>query len=149
MRICPPRWDLLEYGQFYLSQAEMERRLEERLDEYYKFRAISPVHLRNRRFWMYHRTRLKELGHPLNALKWAGPSCAAMIARDVRQEPNPFDETVLGVSSAEQIDVEQLGIFWILNFRMDITVCSTLLNVPICRSGVCAKARAVLRSVVC
>ncbi|MGA8657837.1 MAG: hypothetical protein WB586_16960 [Chthoniobacterales bacterium] len=33
--------DLLEYDPFYLSQAEMERRLKERLDEYYKFLAIS------------------------------------------------------------------------------------------------------------
>lgn len=48
----------------------MERRLKERLDEYYKFLAISVVHLRNRRFWMYHRTRLKDLGHPLNPLKF-------------------------------------------------------------------------------
>ena len=36
-----------------------------------------------------------------------------------------------------------------LNFSDGHIVCSTLPNVPICRSGVCAKARTVLRSVVC
>jgi hypothetical protein len=39
-----------------------------------------------------------------------------MISRDVGQVPKRFDEAVLDVSSAEQIDVERLGVFSILNF---------------------------------
>jgi hypothetical protein len=59
----------------------------------------------------------------VNRAFWNGRQVfLAMIARDVRH---------------------------ILIFRMAIIVCSTLPNVSICRSGVCAKARAVLRSVVC
>lgn len=85
--------DLLEYGPFYLSQAEMERRVKERLDEYYKFLALSAVHLRNRRFWRYHRNRLKELGHPLSALKLGGAIGAKLL--DLAFNPKRTIEALL------------------------------------------------------
>lgn len=85
--------DLLEYGPFYLTQAEIERRLKERMDEYYAFLAVSAVHLRDRRFWTYHRNRLKELGYPLNAGKLGKAICAKLV--DLAFNPKHTIEAML------------------------------------------------------
>lgn len=61
--------DLEEYGPFYLTTDECDRRLKALLDKYYEFLAMSAVNLRNRNFWRYHKGRLKELGHPLDVLR--------------------------------------------------------------------------------
>lgn len=90
--------DLLEYGPFYLTQAEMEERLKERLGEYYKFLAVSAVHLRDRRFWTYHKSRLKQLGHPLNAGKLGRAICAKLL--DLAFNPKCTIETLLRRASA-------------------------------------------------
>ena len=70
--------DLLTYGPFYLSQQELEKRLDELMAEYYKFLAIGAANFRDNKFWSYHKRRLSELGHPLKkgrlakevTLKW-------------------------------------------------------------------------------
>jgi glycosyltransferase involved in cell wall biosynthesis len=85
--------DLLEYGPFYLTQSEMEQCLKERLDRYYAFFAISAVHLRGRRFWKYHISRLKELGHPLNAGKLSKAICAKLL--DLAFNPKHTIEALL------------------------------------------------------
>jgi hypothetical protein len=89
---------LLEYGPFYLTQTEIEQRLKEYLDEYYKFLAISAVHIRDRRFWTFHRNRLKELGHPLSAGKLSKAICAKLI--DLASNPKRTIEAVLKHESA-------------------------------------------------
>jgi len=61
--------DLLSYGSFYLTTAELNTRLKEFMNEYYAFLAVSAVNFRNKKFWQYHRRRLKELGYPLQGLK--------------------------------------------------------------------------------
>jgi glycosyltransferase involved in cell wall biosynthesis len=61
--------DLLTYGPACMTEAEIDKRLNELLDEYYEFLAVSFVKLRNRDFWRYHRARLKELGHPFDGLR--------------------------------------------------------------------------------
>jgi glycosyltransferase involved in cell wall biosynthesis len=61
--------DLLEYGPFYLTKTETDQRLNELMDEYYAFLAISAVHFREKSFWTFQAKRLKELGHPLSAVK--------------------------------------------------------------------------------
>jgi glycosyltransferase involved in cell wall biosynthesis len=85
--------DLLEYGPFYLTQTEIERRLKERMDEYYAFLAVSALHLRDRRFWTYHRNRLKELGYPLNAGKLGKAMCAKLL--DLAFNPKHTIEALL------------------------------------------------------
>jgi len=57
--------DLLEYGPVYLSEEELERKVKEHLEYYYGFLAASAIESKGREFWDYHRSRLKELGHPL------------------------------------------------------------------------------------
>jgi|SRR5579862_325565 len=64
--------DLLAYGGFYLTESEVNKRLEELLSIYYRFLARSVFNFRDREFWRYHRKRLEELGHPLNNFKLAG-----------------------------------------------------------------------------
>jgi glycosyltransferase involved in cell wall biosynthesis len=64
--------DLLEYGPYYLTKEELEHRLDEMLDHYYEFLAISAVNFRKADFWEFHRKRLKELGHPMNSFKLTG-----------------------------------------------------------------------------
>jgi len=71
--------DLLEYGPFYLTQSEIEQRVKERLDHYYHYLAVSAVRLRDKRFWAYHKKRLKELGYPLNAGKLGKAICAKLL----------------------------------------------------------------------
>jgi len=90
--------DLLEYGPFYLTQIEIEQRLKEYLDEYYKFLAISAVHFRDKRFWTFHRNRLKELGQPLSAGKLSKAICAKVM--DLAFNPKRTIEAVLRQVSA-------------------------------------------------
>jgi hypothetical protein len=59
--------DLLTYGPCFMTDAEVEKRLQELLRQYYDYLAVGFVNARNRDFWRYHRTRLKELGHPLQS----------------------------------------------------------------------------------
>jgi glycosyltransferase involved in cell wall biosynthesis len=70
--------DLLEYGPIYLTKGELERRLKELMDEYYKFLAVSKVKVRDKEFWNYHKTRLKEIGYPLDGIRFAKAVCAEL-----------------------------------------------------------------------
>jgi glycosyltransferase involved in cell wall biosynthesis len=71
--------DLLEYGHFYLTEDEFQCCVRDRLTEYYKFLAISAVNIRERKFWDYHRRRLKELGFPLSARRLSMAVCAKLF----------------------------------------------------------------------
>ena len=53
---------LLRYGQYFLSGAEQNERLDALLGEYYRYLAVAVVNFRERSFWDYHRTRLNEIG---------------------------------------------------------------------------------------
>jgi glycosyltransferase involved in cell wall biosynthesis len=66
--------DVVQYGPFYLSGEEFERKLKEILDDYYRFLAVSIIRFKDKEFWDYHKRRLGELGYPLrlSALAKAG-----------------------------------------------------------------------------
>jgi len=58
--------DLLEYGSFYLSKDELEQQISSTLKGYHRFLAIKYfAGFRDKQFWDYHKSRLKELGCPL------------------------------------------------------------------------------------
>jgi glycosyltransferase involved in cell wall biosynthesis len=61
--------DLLAYGSSCMTSSELENRLEQLLEDYYRMLAVGAVNLREKQFWTYHRGRLKEFGHPLSRLK--------------------------------------------------------------------------------
>jgi glycosyltransferase involved in cell wall biosynthesis len=63
--------DLLTYGPFYLTSEEQDNRLKELMEEYYGFLAIGAANFRDNKFWSYHKRRLKELGHPLDSVRFA------------------------------------------------------------------------------
>ena len=47
----------------------MERKVNEQLQYYYGFLAVSIIEFKGKEFWDYHRSRLRELGHPLRTLR--------------------------------------------------------------------------------
>ena len=58
---------LLRYGVGVLTDLEQKDRLEELLEEYYKYLAVGIIHVRGRSFWEFHLSRLNKLGL---ALSW-------------------------------------------------------------------------------
>lgn len=62
---------LLDYGPSYLTPAELERRREELLDDFYELVAAGVVNLRNREFWRYQKSAIERLGYPLVGLRLA------------------------------------------------------------------------------
>jgi hypothetical protein len=63
--------DLLQYSGKFLSTEERERRLDELMDRYYGFLAVSALKFREQTFWTYHKKRLGELGYPFSQAKLA------------------------------------------------------------------------------
>jgi glycosyltransferase involved in cell wall biosynthesis len=63
--------DLITYGPHFLTESEIDRRLEEILRNYYTFLGVSLFHNRDKAFWAYHTRRLAELGHPLSRTRLA------------------------------------------------------------------------------
>ena len=62
--------DLIQYGAFYLSEGERERLISDTLKRYYRYLAVNYfVGFREKKFWVYHRNRLKELGFPFSYLR--------------------------------------------------------------------------------
>lgn len=58
--------DLVEYGPFYLSKKELDRKITEVLGHYHRFLAVNKLmEFRGKEFWSYHESRLRELGYPL------------------------------------------------------------------------------------
>lgn len=58
--------DVIEYGPAYLEKAECERLLRKTLHQYHEFLAVNIFESRGKEFWSYHKSRLRELGYPLN-----------------------------------------------------------------------------------
>ena len=61
--------DLHTYGSLFLEPEELEKRVKELMNKYYEFLAKSAVHFRDKRFWTYHRARLKDVGQPLDGIR--------------------------------------------------------------------------------
>jgi glycosyltransferase involved in cell wall biosynthesis len=64
-------YELVTYGGRYLTEAEREQRLRERLREYYGYLATQLYQRRGRQFWDYHRAKLAEVGLPLSRARLA------------------------------------------------------------------------------
>jgi hypothetical protein len=63
--------DLIQYSGKFLSTEERERRLNQLMDYYYAFLAISALKFRGQKFWAYHKKRLSELGYPFSQARLA------------------------------------------------------------------------------
>ena len=83
MNSFPLAWltDLIEYGPRCLSDTEYRGRLQAQLDEYYEFLAESALQLRERKFWDFHKDRLRSLGIPLQPLRLFKAVCISILKR--------------------------------------------------------------------
>jgi glycosyltransferase involved in cell wall biosynthesis len=59
--------DVTQYGPLYLDEQEMKAKVRKVLDDYHRFLAVNWIFgSRDREFWQYHESRLRELGFPLH-----------------------------------------------------------------------------------
>lgn len=63
--------DLAEYGPFYLTGAEIDRRAREIVGYYYNLLTAGVFQRRGSDFWEFHKRALRECGHPLSYLRLA------------------------------------------------------------------------------
>ena len=71
--------DLLTYGPDYLAEPELKKRLKELLDKHYYLMASAAVNRRDRTYWQFQKTRLQELGHPLNRTRLGKAICVKIL----------------------------------------------------------------------
>lgn len=96
--------DLRAYGPWCLSADELDRRLNELLEEYYRFLAICLINLRDKKFWNFHKTRLNEVGCSLDHIKLAKAVSAKML--DLLLNPKETVERLLRRSQRQRRAVE-------------------------------------------
>ena len=85
--------DLLEYGRNCLTPDEIDRRLEEIIDDYYEFLAVMVFHRTDKAFWTYHEKRLAECGRPFSRVRLAAAVCAK--GADLLLNPKQTVEKIL------------------------------------------------------
>jgi len=85
--------DLLAYGPSCMTESEVETRLNQLLEDYYRMLAVGAVNFRNKQFWTYHQGRLKEFGHPISRPKL----CKAILVKvlDLLLNPKQTAEVLL------------------------------------------------------
>jgi hypothetical protein len=91
--------DLIEYGPTCLKAGELEKRLEDVLDDYYEFLGTSVFHGRDKAFWNYHKKRLDDSGHPFSGIRLAKAVCAKLL--DLVFNPKRTAEKVLRPSAVD------------------------------------------------
>jgi glycosyltransferase involved in cell wall biosynthesis len=85
--------DIDQYGPYYLEQAELKKRLDAVLHDYYGLLAVGAIHLKGRRFWKYHKDILDKFGAPLSVIKLAVALC--MKLADLALNPKQTFEKLL------------------------------------------------------
>jgi len=60
---------VIRHGPVYLTEAQLASCVELRMKDYYRFLAQSVLQSRGTEFWVYHKTALEQMGHPLNRVK--------------------------------------------------------------------------------
>ncbi|HXG16140.1 MAG TPA: glycosyltransferase family 2 protein [Calidithermus sp.] len=105
---------LVRYGPVFLSPAEYERRLQQRVRQYYRYLAESVLERREPEFWAYHRAALQRAGLRLDRARLARTLAAEVlhalacppraVARMTRLLPRraarPPDATAAAVAAA-------------------------------------------------
>jgi hypothetical protein len=70
---------LAKYGPIYLTRQEYEQRFQEMLTEYYTMLGYSVFHLRDKKFWDYHKSIFAELGCSFSWVKLARASIRRLM----------------------------------------------------------------------
>jgi hypothetical protein len=63
----------------YLTAGELEWRLKALMGDYYRFLAVSAITFQDKRFWSYHKRRLKEIRNPLQHVRLAVAILAKLL----------------------------------------------------------------------
>jgi glycosyltransferase involved in cell wall biosynthesis len=85
--------DCITYGPLYLTEGELEIRVQALLTEYYRYLGGDAFKFRNKASWDYHKRRLSELGHPLDSVKLSNAILIKLI--DMLFNPKHSVETLL------------------------------------------------------
>jgi hypothetical protein len=72
---------LTQYGPIFLSPKEYRSHLKFKFFDYYRFLANSLFQLRERDFWKFHSSALKEMGYSLNMVQLASVTIREFISR--------------------------------------------------------------------
>jgi glycosyltransferase involved in cell wall biosynthesis len=78
-------YDLVTHGPFYLTPSELERCLKLHMRRYYNFLGRSVWQKRDKRFWAYHKDKLREVGLQLNRLHLYRWACMNAVKRTIEQ----------------------------------------------------------------
>jgi hypothetical protein len=66
-RLLPEKIQFLkEYGPAFLTEAELDQRIDAQMTRYYMLLGRAKMEKRNKDFWDFHRQQLKQLGYPLD-----------------------------------------------------------------------------------
>lgn len=84
--------DIIKYGSTWLSPSEIHGRRKFIVNHYYDFLAARFLNGSDREFWIYHRNRLAECGHPFSAVRLGYAVCVRLL----RHLLNP-GRAVLGI----------------------------------------------------
>ena len=106
--------DLMEYGPLYLSSKEQQQQIKKALNDYHRFLAINwLIGSRNKDFWNYHETRLRELGYPLRPFALLRAATVSLLREILNPEQairklwarlSPQPRSVVAQPSAESAD---------------------------------------------
>ena len=67
---------LLKFGPVVLSQGELEACLKRYLAAYYRYLAVSVFAFREKEFWTFHRSKMKNIGYPLSVSRLSAAVCS-------------------------------------------------------------------------
>jgi glycosyltransferase involved in cell wall biosynthesis len=70
---------LAEYGPRYLSERELPSRINQHLNNYYRFLGKSLLKRRNKEFWDYHKGQMHQSGYPLSHVRVATAALAQIF----------------------------------------------------------------------
>jgi glycosyltransferase involved in cell wall biosynthesis len=84
---------LIEFGPTFLGQAELQRRMEEQLSDYYRMLAAACFNFRKNEFWKLHKAGLGELGYSIYSPRFAGAVVVKFL--DLALNPKATMESIL------------------------------------------------------
>jgi len=93
--------DCITYGPIYLTESELQTRIQALLAEYYGYLASAALRFRNKAFWDYHKRRLNDLGYPLEGLKLSKEILISSM--DILLNPKHSVETLLKRLSSRHV----------------------------------------------
>src|SRR5262249_5149583 len=93
--------DCVTYGMAYLTRDELDARVEQLLNEYYRYLSTNALKRRDKTFWNYHKRRLQEIGFPFDRLRLSKQVAMKLI--DLAINPKQTAQLMLGRRRIRQL----------------------------------------------